>query len=225
MMVLGLVGSPAGGKSTVAAYLQGLGATWINADLIAREVLEQDEIQRLVIGHFGDEIADSGGRIDRTKLASLVFGDDDRNRVALTYLEGIIHPRTRLIVSASLKESAQQDAVAAVLDVPLLFESQWDRFCDEVWCVDSERSLRLERAQARGWDDRQLRRREESQLSIQEKRRLSNIVIDNNATLHELYRQIDNHWNSLLARQPELTRDRHCLQEEPPTPSIDKLTD
>ncbi len=65
MIVVGLVGTPAGGKSTVAAYLQELGATWINADLIAREVLEEDEVQAQVIGHFGSEITDSGGRIDR----------------------------------------------------------------------------------------------------------------------------------------------------------------
>ncbi len=214
MFVIGLVGSPAGGKSTVAAYLQGLGATWINADLIAREVLEEDEVQQQVIRHFGSEITDNAGRIDRLKLASQVFGDDDRNRAALTYLEGLIHPRTRLIVSARLRALAQQEAVAAILDVPLLFESQWDRFCDEVWCVDSHRSLRLARASKRGWDEDQLRRRETNQISIEEKRRLSNIVIDNNGTLDELHQQIDQHWNAFCARQTPRVHDQHCLQAD-----------
>jgi dephospho-CoA kinase len=214
MFVLGLVGSPAGGKSTVAAYLQGLGATWINADLIAREVLEEDEVQEQVISHFGSEIANSGGRIDRTKLACRVFGDDDGSRAALIYLEGLIHPRTRLIVSARLRALAQQQAVAAILDVPLLFESKWDRFCDEVWCVDSERSLRLARASKRGWDDDQLRRREANQIDIEEKKRLSNIVIDNNGTLAELHQKIDRLWNSLLARQTELIGDQHCREDD-----------
>jgi dephospho-CoA kinase len=77
MIVLGIVGSPAGGKSTVAAYLQELGATWINADQIARGVLEEDEVQQQLIDHFGSDIAASDGRIDRSKLASRVFGDDD----------------------------------------------------------------------------------------------------------------------------------------------------
>jgi dephospho-CoA kinase len=217
MIVLGLVGSPAGGKSTVAAYLQGLGATWINADLIAREVLEEDEVQEQVIRHFGSEITNSGGRIDRSKLASRVFGDDDRDRAALTYLEGLIHPRTRLVVSARLRALAHQEAVAAILDVPLLFESQWDLFCDEVWCVDSERSLRLARASKRGWDDDQLRRREANQTDIEEKKRLSNIVIDNNGTLAELHHKIDRHWKALLARQSEHVHDKHCLKGDDTT--------
>ena len=214
MFVIGLVGSPAGGKSTVAGYLQGLGATWINADLIAREVLDEEEVQQQVIGHFGSEITDNEGRVDRTKLASQVFGDDDRKRAALTYLEGLIHPRTRLIVSARLRALAQQEAVAAILDVPLLFESQWDRFCDEVWCVDSQRSLRLARASERGWDDDQMSRREANQIDIKEKRRLSNVVIDNNGTLAELHQEIERHWNSLRARPTELIHDQHCLETD-----------
>lgn len=219
MFVLGLVGSPAGGKSTVAAHLQGLGATWINADLIARDVLNEDEVQEQVITYFGSEITTSGGRIDRTKLASRVFGDDDCSRAALTYLERLIHPRTRLIVSARLRALAQQEAVAVILDVPLLFESQWDRFCDEVWCVDSERSLRLARASKRGWDDDQLRHREANQLDIEEKKRLSNIVIDNNGTLEELHQEIDRHWSSLLARQSESIHDQHCREDDTHVPT------
>lgn len=217
MVILGLVGSPAGGKSTVAGRLQGLGGTWINADLIARQVLQEDEIQEQVISYFGSEITDSGGKIDRSKLASRVFGDDDRSRTALTYLERLIHPRTRLIVSARLRALAQQEAVAAILDVPLLFESQWDRCCDEVWCVDSHRSLRVARAKQRGWDEDQLRRREANQMDIKEKRRLSNVVIDNNGSLEELYQKTEQLWHSLLARQ-RASNDQHCLEDVPPLP-------
>ncbi len=98
MIVLGIVGSPAGGKSTVARHLQDLGATWLNADEIARGVLEQDDVQRELLSHFGSEIAGRDGRIDRARLASRVFGDDDSKRLALTYLESLIHPRTRRLI-------------------------------------------------------------------------------------------------------------------------------
>jgi len=102
----------------------------------------------------------------------------------------------------------------AILDVPLLFESGWDRFCDEIWCVDSERSLRLARAKRRGWDEAQLRLRESSQIDIIEKKRLSNVVINNNGSLQELHETIDRLWSSFHGRQNELSPPRHCLEDE-----------
>ena len=140
MIVIGIVGSPAGGKSTVAKQLQALGATWINADLLAREVLERDEIQTQLLQHFGADIAGNSGRVDRAKLAARVFGDDDSSRQALTYLEGLIHPETHNLIELRLKEAQQskpsESASSAqpvvVLDVPLLFEVGWDRSCDQV---------------------------------------------------------------------------------------------
>ncbi len=146
MFILGIVGSPAGGKSTVAKRLQELGAEWVNADLIARSVLEQPEVQDQLIEHFGDRITGSDGQIDRGKLASLVFGDDDASRGSLRYLEGVLHPRTRLLVTERLRRCAVQGVVAAILDVPLLFKSGWDQSCDEIWCVDSDPSIRMKRA-------------------------------------------------------------------------------
>lgn len=214
MLILGIVGSPAGGKSTVAKHLAELGATWINADQIARGVLEEDPIQRQLIAHFGSDIAGDDGRIDRTKLASLVFGDDASKRPALTYLEGLIHPPTRLIITDRLRSSMRQGAAVAVLDVPKLFESGWDRVCDEIWCVDSDRSIRLARARQRGWDDDQLRQREANQLDIEEKKRLSTVLIYNNGTLDELHETIDRRWSSFIRRQSELIQDSHCLEKD-----------
>ncbi|MGB1925373.1 MAG: dephospho-CoA kinase, partial [Rubripirellula sp.] len=74
MIIIGIVGSPAGGKSTVAKILSELGATWINADLIARSVLEESEVQERLLDQFGDSIQGSDLKIDRTKLAAAVFG-------------------------------------------------------------------------------------------------------------------------------------------------------
>ncbi len=123
MIVLGIVGSPAGGKSTVARHLQDLGATWINADQIARGVLEQERRPAGAATPLWPEIAGNDGRIDRSRLASRVFGDDDTKRLALTYLESVIHPRTRRIITADLMAAKRAGTAVAVLDVPLLFES------------------------------------------------------------------------------------------------------
>ncbi len=219
MIILGIVGSPAGGKSTVAAHLQGLGATWINADLIAREVLGRDEVQTRLIDHFGSKITDNGGRIDRGKLASTVFGDDDAKRAALTYLESVIHPAVGRVITEQLQAASDQAAVAAILDVPLMFESHWDRCCDEIWCIDCARNLRLQRAAARGWDEVELTRREQNQMDIAEKRRLSNFIFINDGPLQQLTDTIDQRWSSLIGRQPQHNHDRHCLQDSSIFPS------
>lgn len=213
MIVIGIVGSPAGGKSTVATHLQGLGATWIDADRIARDVLERPAIQSQLIAHFGSEITDNRGQIDRSRLAAQVFGDDDLRRAALTYLESVIHPETRRVITQRLKEALDQGVVAAILDVPLLFKSHWDRCCDEIWCVDSSIEIRQARAAARGWSPDELLRRENNQLPIEEKRRLSNFLIRNNGSLLQLAETIDARWSSLIRRHGELPTTEHCLSD------------
>jgi dephospho-CoA kinase len=200
MIVLGLVGTPAGGKSTVAKRLAELGATWINADLIAREVLEQRQVQDDLIQHYGSGIVDKQGRIDRPKLASLVFGDDDASRRRLDYLEGRTHPETRKLITKQLNDAEKRGDSVVILDVPLLFESSWDRSCDEIWCVDADRNKRIERVKLRGWTSQQLQAREKNQLDILEKKRLSTSVILNNQTLSELNETIGSMWRSLVKR-------------------------
>lgn len=210
MIVLGLVGAPAGGKSTVARHLQDLGATWVNADEIARGVLELDDVQQELLAHFGPEVADSTGRIDRAKLASQVFGDDDAKRAALTYLEGVIHPRTRRLITDQLIAAGRSGRAVVVLDVPLMFKTGWDRTCDEIWCVDADRHLREDRARTRGWDARELRRREANQTDMGQKKRLSTATIMNNGTLQQLNETIDGLWRSLVGRHSDLNLDAHC---------------
>ncbi len=213
MFILGIVGSPAAGKSTVARRLEELGAVWINADLIARSVLEERGIQQQLIAHFGDQICGTDGQIDRGKLATLVFGDDDASRHALKYLEGLVHPRTRLLITRQLRDSAKQGMTAAILDVPLLFESGWDQSCDEIWCIDADRSIRMQRAIERGWTTGELNRRESNQLDINEKKRLSNFVIINDGSIQDLQAMVGRLWNTFLSRNTELKSPRsiHCL--------------
>ena len=210
MFVIGIVGSPAGGKSTVARYLEDLGATWLNADLIARSVLEQSDVQRQLVDHFGIEITDSRGQIDRSKLAGRVFGDDETSRAGLEYLEGLVHPRTRLQITEQLKAAANQKVEIVVLDVPLMFKSGWDRSCDEIWCIDANRDIRNERVQQRGWTAEELQRREANQLDIQEKKRLSSVVVNNNGSLEELNETIYEKWGFIKKHSIPGAGDSHC---------------
>ena len=206
MIVVGIVGSPAGGKSTVAGILAELGGAWVNADLVAREVLYEEEVQSQLIRHFGAEIADEGGRIDRSRLAAKVFGDDDLSRSLLTYLESVIHPRMRVVITTRLRQLFTIGCVGSVvlLDIPLLFESKWDRCCDEIVCVDSPEATRQQRVLARGWDAGELRRREKNQWPITEKKRLSTHTINNNSGLGELGTHVAN-WYSQLIKTPSPT--------------------
>ena len=214
MIVLGIVGTPAGGKSTIAEYLAELGATWINADLIARAVMEEAGIQADLINHFGPRIRGKDGRIDRLKLSSIVFGDDDSSRSRLEYLENLIHPRTRRLIKDQLITSQQRGDAVAILDVPLLFKSGWDCSCDEIWCVDADQDLRIRRVVTRGWDSSQLRAREKNQLEIEQKKRLSTHVILNNGTIADLGGTINVLWSSLLDTHASTTDQGHCLQQD-----------
>lgn len=210
MYVIGIVGSPAGGKSTVAEYLEELGATWLNADLIARGVLEEPEIQQRLVDRFGIEVTNSRGQIDRSKLASRVFGDDETKRAGLEYLEGLVHPRTRLLITRELKRAISQNVDIVVLDVPLMFESGWDRSCDEIWCIDASRDTRNQRVQQRGWDAGELRRRESNQLAISKKKQLSSLTIENNSSLEELRETIDQRWSFIVKRLAGQQNGDHC---------------
>ncbi|MDA7873644.1 dephospho-CoA kinase [Rhodopirellula sp.] len=212
MIVLGIVGTPAGGKSTVAQRLAELGATWINADLIARSVLERSEVQDNLTKRYGAEIVDKHGTIDRPKLASLVFGDDDASRLRLEYLEELIHPATRKLITEQLISSEEKGDAVAILDVPLLFKSSWDRSCDEIWCVDADADRRIERVKTRGWTAPQLQAREKNQLDILEKKRLSTRIILNNGTRSELNETISSFWSSLVKRHTFAIDPKHCLQ-------------
>jgi len=216
MIVVGIVGTPAGGKSTVAARLKELGAEWINADLIAREVLGRAEIQRQVLEYFGSSMALENGEIDRALLAAAVFGDVEENRQALRYLESVVHPPTRREITVRLREAAERGCWVAVLDVPLLLEANWDVCCDEIWSVDSPWADRLQRAQGRGWDADELKRREANQLTISEKNRLSNLQITNDSSLADLHSTVNERWEHLLECKRKFQANfpfQHCLTD------------
>ena len=216
-VLLGIVGSPAGGKSTAARILAEWGASWIDADAIARECLRRTDVIPELVDRFGEEIVDASGSVQRSALAKIVFGQDTESRAALADLEAIVHPRVRIVIGDQIQAAANARVHVALLDVPLLFESGWDQSCDAIWCVDASFDNRVRRAQSRGWDAAELERREANQLSIAMKCRLSNVVMRNDSTLSRLRENLRQHWD-LLVKMRTSSADstiRHCLSDWP----------
>ena len=199
-IVVGIVGGIASGKSAVSRQLQELGALRVDADKIGHGVLNDPEVVSLLTDRWGKSILGEGKYVDRREVASIVFGDKAGE---LTFLESITHPRIGQIVSQQIKKAFQDGIPVVVLDAALLFEASWDEFCDQILFIDVPHEIRLQRAAQRGWTEAEFTRREESQLSIEEKKRRSDVVIDNSGQLKETQEQVRAFWGTITA-----SRDR-----------------
>jgi dephospho-CoA kinase len=193
MLRVGLSGGIGSGKSTVARALARRGAIVIDADVIAREVVEPGEPGlAAVVERFGPEILDSEGRLDRPKLAALVFDDP----AARADLNAIVHPRVAL-ETARRTNAAPPDAIV-VMDVPLLVEAARSGY-DVVVIVEAPESVRLERLTARGMNPDDARRRMAAQASDADRRKVADVILDNGGSEEDLEHQIDALWAQLTA--------------------------
>ena len=191
--VIGLVGTVGAGKSAVAAVLADLGAAVFDADSEAKSLLDDPAIQRTIAARVSDR-AVVGGRVDRAALAEVVFSNEKARRA----LERILHPAV-IERAERLAHQPPAGARAVVIDAPLLFEAGLDRVCSTVWCVDAPRAVRLARVtEHRGWTVDELDRRERVQRPIEEKRRASAVVIDNDADLAALRARVQDAWRGLV---------------------------
>ncbi len=185
-MRVGLTGGVASGKSTVATILTELGAVVIDADLLAREVVEPGTPGlAAVVDAFGADVLTEDGRLDRPALGARVFGDEEARR----RLEAILHPLIRAR-GAELEAAAPADALV-VHDIPLLVESgQADRF-DAVVVVDVPVQTQVERMVAdRGWSREEAEARVAAQASREQRRAVATYVIDNTGTRDDLRERV-----------------------------------
>jgi dephospho-CoA kinase len=200
LLLVGLTGGIGAGKSTVAELLAARGAVIIDADQVARAVVEpgQPALKKLV-ERFGESILDPDGRLERGALAKLVFGDDEARRD----LEAITHPAINDEFSRRVVE-APTDAIV-VLDVPLLAESEQARKrpYQTVIVVEAPRDVRLERLEARGVDRADAEARMAAQAGDEERRKIATNVVDNAGDRADLDRQIDEVWTDLQRRHRE----------------------
>ena len=177
----------------MARALARRGAIVIDADAIAREVVEPGQPGlAAVVERFGPEVLDADGRLDRPKLAALVFDD----AAARADLNAIIHPRVA-VETARRTAAAPPDAVV-VIDVPLLVEAARSGY-DAVVIVEAPEPVRLERLVNRGMSPEDARRRMAAQASDADRRKVADVIIDNSGSEDDLEPQLDALWSQLTA--------------------------
>lgn len=173
--IIGLTGGIACGKSTVAEYLEKQGVFVIDADAISHEVTAPGgEALAPIAEAFGQGVFLPDGQLNRRALGELVFSDAGLRRT----LEGIIHPLVQRRIVQAIREAGQKGEKAAVLNVPLLFETGMDALCDECWVVSLDRETQIKRLMARdALSASEAEKRIESQMSQDDKLRRANVVI------------------------------------------------
>src|SRR5215213_4491438 len=186
---IGLTGGIGSGKSTVSALLAARGAVIVDADRIAREVVEPGTPGlSAIVEAFGDEVLAADGSLDRAALAGVVFADPEARR----RLDGIVHPLVRAR-AVELAGAAPPDAVV-VHDVPLLVETGQASSYDLVLVVEADPATRLSRLVQRGLTAEDARARMAAQASDEQRRAVADVVLDNSGTQEQLAEQVDRFW-------------------------------
>lgn len=192
-MNIGLTGGIACGKSTVAEMLEKRGAIIIDADVIAREVVGPGKpALKQLVQHFGSEVLLPDGTLNRKKLGSIVFSDENKRKE----LNSILHPAIRAEMFSRMEhyEHAQPDKLV-VVDVPLLYESGLSPMFEKVMVVYVPSEVQLERLMNRdGLNRLEAENRIRAQMPIEEKKRLADIVIDNSGSQEKTEAQIEQFW-------------------------------
>ncbi|GGP76408.1 dephospho-CoA kinase [Streptosporangium pseudovulgare] len=196
MLKVGLTGGIGSGKSEVSRRLASLGAVVIDADRIAREVVEPGtEGLARVVEAFGAGILRADGTLDRPKLGSIVFSDPGK----LAVLNGIVHPLVGARV-AELQDRADADAIV-VYDVPLLAENGLAPMYDVVVVVDAADDVRIARlVELRGMARQDAEARIAAQASREDRLKVADVVVRNEGSLKELAARAEEVWAELTAR-------------------------
>ncbi len=200
MLIVGLTGALATGKSTVAAMFKLKGAAVVDADAITRDLLQEQKIIKKVAKTFGDAILDSN-KINRCQLANIVFTDP----LKLKKLTDILYPEALRQVKKQISLNKRKQLV--VLDVPLLFESGWDKITDTTIVVFAKRQQQIKRAKGRqGLSEKQVGQRLRHQMPLAQKCALADILIDNSQTKAHTRKQVDAIIDRLLRRKATKSR-------------------
>ncbi|MEF9933271.1 MAG: dephospho-CoA kinase [Cetobacterium sp.] len=183
-MIIGLTGGIGSGKSTVSKILKNCGIEIVDADIIAKEIFKSENIQK--------EILEKLGETDRKKLKEMVFN----NPLKLELLNKIIHPKL-IEQLEQIKKNKNKNQIL-IFDVPLLFETGIDNLCDKTIVVDIELEKQIDRIMKRDNIEKELAEKIiKSQMSIEEKIKRADVVIENNGTLDDLEKKVLNIYKKL----------------------------
>lgn len=203
MLVIGLTGGIACGKSNVSDVLASLGAVIIDGDVISRELTAPGGAALLPLREaFGDSIFAPDGTLIRRALGQIIFASED----AREQLDSIMQPLIHAHILDDLKKAADEGREIAVLDMPLLYEKKLEPLCDRVWCVWIPREEQLSRLMLRdGFTHAEAQARLDSQMPAYEKAARADVVIDTSGTIEDTRAKIP----ALCAQELALFHQRH----------------
>jgi dephospho-CoA kinase len=197
-LLIGLTGNIATGKSTVARMLADLGATVIDADKVAHEVMRAGtEVHAAVVESFGPGIVGPDGEIDRARLGAVVFADP----AALARLERIVHPAVTEEVARRIAEAS---TLVVVVEAIKLIEAGMAETCDSLWVTTCPPELQVQRLMAdRGLSREAAELRVQAQPPQEEKVARADVVIDTSGTIDETRAQVEAAWERTVRRVAE----------------------
>jgi dephospho-CoA kinase len=197
MRIIGILGGVASGKSAVAEQFVRLGARVLDADRAGHEALRLPHVEAAARRRWGDAVFGPDGRIDRARLARIVFAAGAEGQRERNYLEQLTHPEITRLLNEQAAAMAAGTAVA-VLDAALMMEAGWDKLCEKMVFVEAPREARLTRAMARGWSEEDFAAREGAQESLNRKRMRADAIIDNSGSPEQTRAQVEQFWSSLI---------------------------
>ena len=195
-MNIGLTGGIATGKSTVSSLLARKGALLVDADVIARDVmLPGHPVLEEVAAHFGQDLIGPDGQLKRKKLGEIIFNDPDKR----AKLNAITHPAIRKEIRRQMEDyNTKHPGKLVIVDIPLLYESELQSLFDQVLVVYVPKDIQTRRLMERdGLTSEQAAVRLNSQMDIELKKDLADIVIDNSLGLEQTALQVDELWGRL----------------------------
>lgn len=197
-MIIGLTGSIASGKSTVAKMIESYGLPIVDADVVARQVVEPGTpTLKKIAEAFGPEVIAQDGSMDRVKVGSMIFHNEEMRKT----LNSIIHPAIREEMLRQRDEFIYFGEKNIFMDIPLLFESKLEHFVEKIIVVSVKKEVQPQRLMERnGFSEEEANARIATQIPVKEKEQLADAVIHNNGTLEDTAVQLQNilyEWNVL----------------------------
>lgn len=196
MFKIGLTGGIASGKSTVLTYFKDKGIPYIDADIVAREVVEPGtKGLEAIVDAFGANVLHDDGTLNREAVGAIIFHNEEKRRQLNDCLKE--HIRHRIMELTTHYES--KNTAVLIYDIPLLIEGEWYTMMDEVWLVYVNEMTQIERLMSRnGYSKEDALARIKSQMRLDDKRSYADVIIDNNGTPRDLTEQLNTIWSDRI---------------------------